>query len=97
MSLGYWLFSCCSASRTNWSELLPPEFGGNLSTSTNGRYEMKTYYFILALWVLAIGGWIANIYKFISGFESLAEITAMQIFRIIGVFLAPLGAVLGFF
>lgn len=57
----------------------------------------KFYYLIVVLWLVAIGGWIANIYKFFAGFESIAEITALQVFRIIGVFLAPLGAVLGFF
>jgi hypothetical protein len=49
---------------------------------------------IIAFAVLGIGGWVANIVKMIgSGFDPL---TGLVIGRVIGVFVAPLGAVLGF-
>lgn len=49
---------------------------------------------IVLFWILAIGGWIANIVKI---FGSAADpITAFFIIRCVGVFLAPVGAVLGF-
>ncbi|AUR89353.1 TMhelix containing protein [Vibrio phage 1.122.B._10N.286.46.F8] len=55
---------------------------------------------IIAAYVLiftAFGGWCANIYKIIdTGFE-IAQWGGMEVGRIIGVFVAPLGAVLGFF
>lgn len=50
--------------------------------------------FIVVFVLLGVGGWIANIVKLVgSNFEPL---TGMVIARIIGVFLAPLGSVLGF-
>lgn len=51
--------------------------------------------FIAAFLILGVGGWIANIVKLIGMFDG--EITAMLIARIIGVFAAPFGAILGFF
>lgn len=44
----------------------------------------------------ALGGWIANIVKLIHlvGLEQL--VTGMGIARVVGVFVAPLGSVLGF-
>ena len=49
---------------------------------------------IVVVGVLGFGGWIANIVKLIgSNFDPL---TGMVIARAIGVFIAPLGAVLGF-
>jgi hypothetical protein len=46
--------------------------------------------------VVALGGWIANIVKLInSGFE-VAQWGGMEVARVIGIFVAPLGAVLGF-
>lgn len=45
--------------------------------------------------ILAIGGWIANVVKLVGLLGG--EITAMFIARIVGIFMAPFGAVLGFF
>lgn len=41
-----------------------------------------------------IGGWIANIVKLIANLSD--PITGMFILRAVGIFVAPLGAVLGF-
>ena len=50
--------------------------------------------FMLAIYLLCLGGWIANIVKIIgTGFDVF---TWMLIARCIGVFIAPLGAVLGY-
>ncbi|MEN9491131.1 MAG: hypothetical protein RJA63_1580 [Pseudomonadota bacterium] len=51
--------------------------------------------FIVPLWLLAGVGWVWNIVKIVqSGFD---VITGMFIARCIGVFVAPLGSVLGYF
>lgn len=44
--------------------------------------------------IMGIGGWIWNIVKIVQTFD--AVLTGMFIARCIGVFVAPLGAVLGF-
>jgi hypothetical protein len=50
---------------------------------------------VVALMLLGFGGWIANVVKLIYMLDG--SITAMFIARVVGVFAAPLGAVLGFF
>lgn len=46
------------------------------------------------LWLAAIGGWIANIVKI---FGSAGEpLTAWLVLRVVGIFAAPIGAVLGY-
>ena len=53
-------------------------------------------YFIYAIVLAGIGGWCANVYKIVStGFE-FAQWGGLEIGRVIGVFVAPLGAILGF-
>lgn len=49
---------------------------------------------MVAVFLLGVGGWIANIVKIINaGFDVF---TGILIARCIGVFIAPLGAVLGY-
>lgn len=48
---------------------------------------------VVMLFVFGVGGWIANMYKIVQ--SSFDVITGMFIARCIGVFVAPLGAVLG--
>lgn len=50
--------------------------------------------FLLAIFA-AFGGWIANIVKFIGMLHD--PLGALFIARIVGIFFAPLGAVLGLF
>ena len=50
---------------------------------------------VLLLIVVAIGGWVANIVKLVGMIGG--DVTAMFIARCVGIFAAPLGAVLGFF
>lgn len=52
---------------------------------------------IVLLAILSAGGWMANIYKiFTTGFE-VAQWGGVEVMRIVGVFIAPLGSVLGYF
>ena len=51
---------------------------------------------VFTLWVAAIGGWIANIVKFV-GMIGDNEITTMFIARAVGIPVGPLGVVLGYF
>lgn len=50
--------------------------------------------FIIVVWLVSLIGWILNIVT-IAG-SSFDVITAMLVLRIAGIFVAPLGAVLGF-
>ena len=50
--------------------------------------------FIIALWVLTLGGWVANIVKLVG--MDFGAITGLLIVRAIGIFIAPLGAVMGY-
>lgn len=54
-------------------------------------YEM----FVVILCLACIGGWLANIVKFVGMLDG--GISAMFIARIVGMVLAPLGVVLGYF
>lgn len=53
------------------------------------------YVYVFAIAVVGFGGWIANIVKLIG--SDFDPITGLVIARCIGVVVAPLGAVLGFF
>jgi len=48
----------------------------------------------VVIMILGVGGWIANIVKMVSHLSD--PITAMEILRMIGIVVAPLGAVLGY-
>jgi hypothetical protein len=52
-------------------------------------------FIVIALWVAAIGGWIANVVKLVGMLDG--AVTTMFIARVVGVFAAPLGSVLGYF
>lgn len=49
---------------------------------------------ILAIGILSAGGWVANIVKLVG--SDFDPITGLLIARVVGIFLAPLGAVLGY-
>jgi len=50
---------------------------------------------VLLIMLLGAGGWIWNIVKVVHGFAD--PITGLFVMRCIGVFVAPVGAVLGYF
>lgn len=59
---------------------------------------MRTLSIVMFAFVIAaVIGWIMNIWKIIDSGFVLAEWGGMQVARVIGVFVAPLGAVLGWF
>ena len=60
------------------------------NSSTTGGF------LILIVWALMIGGWIANLVKFV-GMIGANEVTTMFIARVVGIPVGPLGAVLGYF
>lgn len=49
----------------------------------------------IALWILGIVGWIANLVVLYGA--SFDPLTGPVILRIVGIFVAPLGAILGLF
>jgi hypothetical protein len=49
----------------------------------------------IAILIAAVGGWAANIVKFVGMLGG--EVTTMFIARIAGIFLAPLGVILGYY
>jgi hypothetical protein len=57
-------------------------------------YELLIIVFWLAL-LVGVGGWIANIVKLVG--MNFDHITGLLIVRAVGIFVAPVGAVLGFF
>lgn len=57
-------------------------------------YFNSTELFSAVLILALIGGWIANIVKLIN--SDFANMSGLIVMRVIGVFIAPIGAVLGF-
>lgn len=53
-------------------------------------------YVLVVLCIASVYGWCANIYKLITGFETLGEMGGLEVARIVGIFIAPLGSILGF-
>lgn len=51
--------------------------------------------FGLILFIALAGGWVANLAKLIGMLDG--SVTTMFIIRIVGVFAAPIGAVIGYF
>ena len=61
----------------------------------NGFMAFQLVVFLVM--IIGVGGWIANVVKLLSVDTPLAEFGVMEVLRIVGIFLAPLGALLGFF
>lgn len=59
------------------------------------RIDRKAELICSAILIFTVIGWISNIIKLVG--SSFDPITGMAVARIIGVFVAPLGAVLGYF
>jgi len=55
------------------------------------------YVFYVLVALCGFGGWVANIYKLITCGLDLAQFGVLEVVRVIGIFLPPIGAVLGFF
>jgi hypothetical protein len=51
--------------------------------------------FVLVVWLLGAIGWVMNLITIAN--SSFDVITGMLVLRVVGVFVAPLGAILGYF
>lgn len=51
---------------------------------------------MFALYAVMVGGWIANLVKLIGMIGHTDLLTLLPVLRIVGLFVAPLGSVLGF-
>jgi len=58
------------------------------------RFILSFWYISIIVTLVGAGGWIANIVKLIEHIHD--PITMMEIVRVVGVPVAPLGAILGF-
>lgn len=56
-------------------------------------YALHALVIVLGI-VAGIGGWIANAYKL---YHMCCDVSGLLLLRAIGVFIAPLGSVLGYF
>lgn len=52
---------------------------------------------VVLVWLAMIGGWIANLVKLVGMIGHAELLTLLPVLRIVGLFVAPLGSVLGFF
>lgn len=51
-------------------------------------------FIVIGLWIAAIVGWVMNIITI--AHANFSDLTGILILRIVGIFVAPLGAVLGY-
>lgn len=56
--------------------------------------DYEDYFVAILLVIIVLTGWIANICQIVSALHD--PLTALTIFKVIGVFVAPLGVVLGY-
>ncbi|ELY3838777.1 hypothetical protein ACTV1P_003930 [Cronobacter malonaticus] len=56
----------------------------------------KTFTLLVGLCVLLLGGWVMNLLKLIASAD-LHSHAGMTLARVVGVFLVPVGGILGFF
>lgn len=61
----------------------------------NQRGYTLTGLLFVGVWLLLIGGWVSNLVKLFGSLDG--AVTAMFIARIVGVVVAPLGSLLGYF
>ena len=55
-----------------------------------------TPFFMIAIWIAAVVGWVLNIIKLVGMDFDPNNISMMLVLRFIGILAAPLGAVLGY-
>lgn len=61
------------------------------------NYGSGSAIFVFIIALIGVGGWVANIIKLINTSFVIAEWGGLEVARIIGIFVAPLGSILGFF
>lgn len=50
---------------------------------------------IVAFWLSVVIGWVINIVELFS--QSFDPLTAVAVLRVVGIFIPPLGAIMGYF
>lgn len=60
----------------------------------NADYGLGYYLTLLAIWFLIFIGWVLNVIEIWHTVDN--PITAKFVLRVVGIFIAPIGAVLGF-
>ncbi len=64
--------------------------------STTSPGEVAVFGFFALLFVLGVGGWVANIFKLV-GMDWDAALGIEGVLRIVGIVIAPLGVIMGLF
>lgn len=54
------------------------------------------FWLYVIVWCLLAYGWVANIWKMAKSTVQLADWGALEVLRVVGIFVAPLGSVLGY-
>ncbi len=60
----------------------------------NFDYSIFGILLVISLIILSMGGWVANVVKFVGMLGG--DVTAMFVARIVGIFAVPLGIILGY-
>ena len=65
-----------------------------MRAKNNDYQEWLGFFLLILFWIACLGGWVANIVKLwnYDGYGFAGEV----ILRVVGIFLAPLGVVLGY-
>lgn len=62
--------------------------------SSNDQYDLASFIMIMVIWAFMVAGWIMNIMTLWNTIDD--PITAKVVVRIAGIFIFPLGAILGY-
>jgi hypothetical protein len=68
--------------------------------TTYERKAMKIFLLLVPIWIVVFIGWVLNVIAVISAAVDpsflVSDMTVMFVLRVIGIFFAPLGAILGY-
>lgn len=59
------------------------------------KFKLGTILLGFCIFLVGFGGWVANIFKLCE--MDVTPLTTMFVMRVIGIFVAPLGSILGIF
>lgn len=62
--------------------------------SSNDQYDLASFIMIMVIWAFMVAGWIMNIMTLWNTIDD--PLTAKVVVRIAGIFIFPLGAILGY-
>ena len=62
--------------------------------SKNDQYDLASFIMIMIIWAFMVAGWIMNIMTLWNTIDD--PLTAKVVVRIAGIFIFPLGAILGY-